>query len=172
MKKKFLNALLVGAMVLTRTSFSSCSKDNDDLETRITAIEGYFNEAVGATVVSASQAADGSWTLTMSDGKVITTPPAKSGSEVTVIENENNFIITVNGTQYVIPKAAAACQLIYSPQYVDGMEMYDGQPIYIMFQMSPKLATLDGAYIDIQEAHELKTRGSNDLFKGYRWCQY
>ncbi|WP_155950073.1 MULTISPECIES: hypothetical protein [unclassified Prevotella] len=165
MKKKFLNALLVGAMVLTGTSFSSCSKDNDDLETRITAIEGYFNEAVGATVVSASQAADGSWTLTMSDGKVITTPPAKSGSEVTVIENENNFIITVNGTQYVIPKAAAACQLIYSPQYVDGMEMYDGQPIYIMFQMSPKLATLDGAYIDIQEAHELKTRGSNDLFK-------
>jgi hypothetical protein len=165
MRKVFFNALLVGAMILTGVSFSACSKDNDDLETRITAIEGYFNEAVGATVISATQAADGSWTLTMSDGKVITTPPAKSGSEVTVTENENNFIITVNGTQYVIPKAAAACQLIYSPQFEDGIEVYDGNVINVQFQMSPRLANLDNARIDIQEAHELRTRGDSELFK-------
>lgn len=165
MKKKFLNALLVGAMVLTGVVSTSCSKDNDDLETRITALEGYFNEAVGATVISATQAADGSWTLTMSDGKVITTPPAKSGSDVSVVENENNFMITVNGTLYVIPKAAAACQLIYSPQYEDGMEIYDGQTIEVQFQMSPKLSSLDGTVIDVQEAHELRTRSNSDLFK-------
>lgn len=165
MKKKFLNALLVGAMVLTGVVSTSCSKDNDDLETRITALEGYFNEAVGATVISATQAADGSWTLTMSDGKVITTPPAKSGSDVSVVENENNFMITVNGTLYVIPKAAAACQLIYSPQFEDGMEIYDGQTIEVQFQMSPKLSSLDGTVIDVQEAHELRTRSNSDLFK-------
>ncbi|SHK37495.1 hypothetical protein [Xylanibacter ruminicola] len=165
MRKVFFNALLAGAMILTGVSFSACSKDNDDLETRITAIEGYFNEAVGATVISATQAADGSWTLTMSDGKVITTPPSKSGSEVTVTENENNFIITVNGTQYVIPKAAAACQLIYSPQFEDGIEVYDGSTINVQFQMSPRLANLDNAQIDIQEAHELRTRGNSELFK-------
>ncbi|MBR1410297.1 MAG: hypothetical protein IJ580_04280 [Prevotella sp.] len=172
MKKRFLNALLIGAMFVTSVGVASCGYDDDDLQSRITVVEGSLSEinsqlaalqAKGLGILKADQAADGTWSLTLSDNRIVTIKAA--GGEVTVTETASAFIIKVGDNEYVLPKGAAAAQLIYSPQYEDGIEVYDGKAIGVKFMMSPKLTSLDGASFDIQEAHELKTRAGSSLFK-------
>lgn len=171
MKKKVLNALLVGAMFVTTAGMVSCGYNDDDLQSRITVVEGSLAninnmlaslQAKGMGILKSEKTADG-YVLTLSDNSQVVIK--SGGSDVTVTETTNAFIIKVGDREYALPKGAAAAQLIYSPQYEDGIEVYEGQPIGVKFMMSPKLTSLDGATIDVQEAHELLTRGGSTLFK-------
>lgn len=184
MKKRFFNILLVGgALLLSSAGFVACNNDDeiDDLKTRLTVVEGMIGElqaqlqnamVTGATVTEATKAADGTWTITLSDGKQIVITPSVTGggggSSVTVTDNGDNLVITVAGTDYVLPKGATAVQLIYSPQYDDGMELIeDIQPVNLQFFMEPALTAeqLASATIEVNEAHVLATRADSRLFK-------
>lgn len=171
MKKKFFNALLFVAMFATPAGMVSCGYDDDDLQSRITVVEGSLAEinsqlaslqAKGLGVLKSEKTADG-YVLTLSDNSQVEIKAG--GSTVTVTETANAFIIKVGDQEYALPKGAAAAQLIYSPQYEDGIEVYEGKVLEVKFMMSPKLNSLDGAVIDVQEAHELQTRAGSSLFK-------
>lgn len=178
MKKVFLSSLLFGAALLTSSMFVSCGDDDDidDLKSRMEVVEGNISElrnelaalqSSGATVVSAEQDANGVWTIKLSTGREITLSAAGGGSKIQVTENLNNIIINVDGTEYVLPKSASACLLIYSPQFEDGIEIINGSdPVNVQFMVQPGLtADFSQAKFDIQEAHVLKTRAGSDLFE-------
>ena len=171
MKKKVFNALLIGAMFVTSAGMVSCGYDDGDLQSRITVVEGSLAEinaqlaslqAKGLGVLKSEKTADG-YVLTLSDNSQVEIKAG--GSTVTVTETANAFIIKVGDKEYALPKGAAAGQLIYSPQYEDGIEVYEGKALDVKFMMSPKLNSLDGAVIDVQEAHEMLTRAGSSLFK-------
>ena len=188
MKKSSFNMLLCGALAMTSAGFVSCGDDDDidKLKTRVSVVEGMIGElqtqlrnaqVTGATVVSAEQDDKGVWTITLSDDKVITIVPTTSGgggtggggSTVSVVDNTDNIIITVDGTQYVLPKGAAAVQLLYRPTYEDGIELFlNPQPVAVQFYMEPALTQdeLNAATIEINEANVLATRAADSrLFK-------
>lgn len=178
MKKNYWTTLICGALLMASAGMmSSCGNDDDvdDLKSRVTVIEGKISEIdqalanaqqTGATITSATQDADGTWTLVLSNGTTVKLT-ASSGS-ISVTDNADNMIITINGTEYVIPKGSAPAALIYSPQYEDGIEMVENtDPIDVTFLVSPTISATDvaGATFDIEEAHELKTRAGSSLFK-------
>ena len=158
-------------MFVTSAGMVSCGYDDDDLQSRITVVEGSLAEinaqlaslqAKGLGVLKSEKTANG-YVLTLSDNSLVEIKAG--GSTVTVTETANVFIIKVGDQEYALPKGAAAAQLIYSPQYEDGIEVYEGKPLEVKFMMSPKLNSLDGAVIDVQEAHEMLTRAVSSLFK-------
>lgn len=182
MRKSIFKVLLFGAILLTGSFITSCGNDNDDLNSRITVVEGMIKElqeaianaqVTGSTITEATQdPATGVWTLVLSNGTTVKITPSTGGgggggSTITVVDNPDNMIITIDGTEYVIPKGTASVQLIYSPQYEDGIEMMDATGVVnVQFMVSPGItdADLAAATFDIQEAHALQTRAS-DLFK-------
>lgn len=172
MKKKILNMAIFGALFFGLGGVTSCGYDDDELQSRITVVEGSLakiNDQLtalqnkGAGVQKAEQDADGNWTLTLSDGTSVAIKTG--GATVTVTENDDNFIIKVGDAEYVLPKGASASMLIYSPQYEDGIEIIDDGAVAVQFMMSPALTSTDGLVAEIQEAHELKTRAGSSLFK-------
>lgn len=178
MDKKFFKTILCSVVVLASSGFISCDNDDDidDLKSRMEVVEGNISElrsnlaslqATGATVTNAEQDADGVWTITLSTGKVLRLATG-GGGNIQVADNGSNIIITVDGTEYILPKGAAACSLIYSPQYEDGLELITGSnPVEVHFMVQPGIDTDDfsKATFDIQEAHVLQTRAGSGLFE-------
>ena len=158
-------------MFVTSAGVTSCGYDDDDLQSRISVVEGSLADintqlaslqAKGQGILKVDKTGSG-YMLTLSDNSQIEIKAG--GADISVTETANAFIIKVGDKEYALPKGAAAAQLIYSPQYEDGIEVYDGKIIDVKFMMSPKLTSLDGAAFDIQEAHELQTRAGSSLFK-------
>lgn len=112
MDKQFFCTLLIGALVLSAGTFVSCSDDNDDLDSRLTVVEGMIREVkeqlenlpAGSTITSATQN-NGIWTLVLSSGQTITINPSAGGggASLEVVEKENSIVITVDGKEYELP---------------------------------------------------------------------
>ena len=148
----------------------------DDLDKRVTVLEGAWHKAeqdiqnamtTGATITNATQS-DGVWTLTLSDGKVITITPSSGGggASVTVEETADAFVITVNGTAYAIPKAASAPvnSLVFVPEFGDDLVEVGNEGASVVFLATPKIASLDGAEFAVADAREVRTRAGESLF--------
>ena len=161
---------------MTLVVVPSCNDGKfDDLEKRVTVLEGAWHKAeqdiqnamvTGATITNASQT-DGVWTLTLSDGKVITIAPSSSGgASVTVEETADAFIITVDGKAYAIPKAASAPvnSLVFVPEFGDDLVEVGNDGTTIAFLATPKIDNLDGAEFSVADAREAKTRAGESLF--------
>ena len=175
MKKLCFKVLLIGAAIFSLASLVGCNKDElKNLETRVTVLEGMTRQlesdlqaaiVTGSTILSASQAADGTWTLNLSDGKTITISPSAGGSDVKVEETSTAFIFTVNGNTYAIPKGGAGVQLVYSPEFADGIVKLGNEAATVRFLVNTTI-DLNNTTFDVAEAHELQTRGSfgSELF--------
>lgn len=182
MKKKFWSALLCSAMVLSTGTFVSCSDDDtDELESRITVLEGAYGDIkaqlatalkTGASIVGASQDDKGVWTLTLSDGSTIVIKGSSDaggagGSAVTVTQGEGNFTITVDGTSYTIPTGASVNSLIYVPEYEDGLVLLGNEGADVKLLATPAISAdaLNNATISVADALEVKSRAGATLFK-------
>lgn len=175
--KRSIHWLLLGAVsAMTLTVAPSCNDGKyDDLDKRVTALEGAWHKTqqdiqnamvTGATVLDAAQK-DGVWTLTLSDGKVITIAPASAGgASVTVEETADAFVITVDGKAYAIPKAASAPinSLVFVPEYGDDLVIVGNDGASVAFLATPKITSLDGAEFEVADAREAKTRAGEGLF--------
>ena len=178
MKKQLIKVLLCGAVAIVSASmFTSCNNEAiDDLTTRVTVLEGMVRQlesdlqaamVTGATITNATQDANGAWTIVLSDGKSIKIDPSTGGgsSSVSVEETADAFVFTVNGNTYAIPKGGAGVQLVYSPEYVDGIVSVGNDGATVRFLVNTSI-NLDNTTFDVAEAHELLTRisGGSDLF--------
>lgn len=170
MNKNFKNLILCGAaLALPMVVFTSCD-DDDDYETRISVLEtavsdlqGQLNKAltVGASVTNVVEE-NGTYTITLSDGQVITIKPGTSGgggADVSVTLTDTEAIITVGDKEYRLPLGSAVNSLIYSPEYTDGEVLVnDGAGAVVKFLARPALTDISGATFTIAESHELKSR--------------
>lgn len=176
MNKRFFYALLCGVVIFSAGTFSSCGNDDiDDLKSRLSVIEVAIQDlkdqlsnamTTGATIVSVEET-NGTYKLTLSDGKIITIKPSTGGgSNITVEKNENNVIITVDGTEYVLPIGSAVNSLIYSPENENGIVDIGNTGATVNFLATPAISSTDlaNATFDIAEAHLLKA-GGNNMFK-------
>lgn len=176
MKHRLTHLLLGAVSAMTLVAVPSCNDGKyDDLANRVTVLEGAWHKAeqdiqnamtTGATITNASQA-DGVWTLTLSDGKVITIAPSSGGgASVTVEETADAFVITVNGTAYAIPKAASAPvnSLVFVPEFGDDQVEVGNDGTTIAFLATPKIDNLDGAEFSVADAREARTRAGENLF--------
>ena len=168
--------LLIGALVLSTGTFVSCSDDNDDLDSRLTVVEGMIREVkeqlenlpAGSTITSATQN-NGIWTLVLSSGQTITINPSAGGggASLEVVEKENSIVITVDDKEYELPLGPGFRSLVYAPEFTDG-EVHTGSNgrATVRFLVKPALteATLENAVFAIGAAHELQTRSARDLF--------
>lgn len=175
MKKQLIKVLLCGAVAIVSASmFTSCNNEAiDDLNTRVTVLEGMVRQlesdlqaamVTGATITSSSQDAAGVWTLVLSDGKTIKIDPS-TGAAVSVVETADAFIINVGENAYAIPKGGAGVQLVYSPEYADGIVMIGNDGATVKFLVNAPI-NLTTTSFDVAEAHEVLTRalGGSDLF--------
>lgn len=180
MNKRFRRVLFLGLLsTFAAAPFTSCSNDNDDLETKVGVLETAVKDlqdqigkalTTGASVTGATQDANtGVWTLTLSDGTKIVLGGGTSGggSDVTVIVTDSEAIITVNGTEYRLPLGSSVSSLIYAPEFVDGkVAIADASGAEVMLLARPAMTNLDGATFTVAESHQLKTRAADgDDFK-------
>ena len=175
MNKQFFCMLLCGVLALSTGAFVSCDDNHDDLKSRMTVIEGMIrdlkqqleNVPAGSTVTSAVKDANGVWTLTLSNGQVISiTPSSGGGGSITVTETDTSIIITIDGKDYVFPKGSAAFSLVYAPEYVDGLVVIgDDGNATVQFLVKPALTNdqLGRAEFAIAAFQELKLRASDDV---------
>lgn len=177
MNKRFFNVFLCGIVILSTGTFYSCDDDTDDLESRISVVEVAIDDlknqlskalTTGASITKVEETG-GTYKLTLSDGQTITIKPGSgSGSDISVVTKDNTVIITVDGTEYVIPMGSAVNSLVYSPEYTDGIVNLGNSAVTVSFLATPAVSAdaLKNATFDFADAHELKTRsGSNGLFK-------
>ena len=179
-KNKLFSFGFYALMALSSMSMMvSCSDDDvDDLKSRVTVIEGMLGEIKqqladsqvnGATILKAEQDADGVWTLTLSDGKVIKITASSSGggggSNVSVDVNSENVIIKIDDQEYVFRKGAVINSLIYVPEYQDG-EVHIGADglAEVSFRATPEISAdqIGNFTFIVGEAHELKTRTTEE----------
>ena len=177
MKQRLTHLLLLGAVsTMTLVVVPSCNDGKlDDIEKRVTVLEGAWHKAeqdiqnamvTGATVTNATQT-DGVWTLTLSDGKVITIAPSSSGgASVTIEETADAFVITVDGKAYAIPKAASAPvnSLVFVPEFGEDLVEVGNDGATVAFLATPKIDNLDGAEFTVADAREVRTRAGESLF--------
>lgn len=172
MNKRFFNALLCGAMVLSTGTFISCNDDDiDDLKSRVSVVETAISEIeaelatalkTGASIVKVEENA-GTYTLTLSDNKKIVIQPGGGNIAITVTDTE--AIITVNGTSYTLPLGAKVSSLIYSPETIDGTVEIGNEGTTVKFLPRPALASIDGAEFTIAESHVLTRAADGEQFK-------
>ena len=181
MRTHCFKRLLTGATILFMvSSLVSCNKEDiANLQTRMTVLEGTVHQlqddlkaamVTGSTILNANQDAQGVWTLTLSDGKVVTiTPSSGAGTEVSVEETADAFVITVNGTAYAIPKVASAAinSLVFCPAYADNKVVLAEEAVDVFFLATPALTAdqVAAAEFDIADAREVQTRAGAGLFK-------
>ena len=177
MKKHLINVLLSGAVTaIALSAMVSCNADKlDQLETRITTLEGYVHQlqtdltnamVVGATVTNAVQK-DGIWTLTLSDSKVITIyPPSAGGTNVSVEETADAYVIQVGDAIYAIPKVSSAAvnSVVFVPEYGDDLVIVGNDGVPVSFLVTPALDNLDGVELAVADAREVLTRAGDGLF--------
>ena len=120
MRKKYLSALLFGALLFASAgTFTSCKDYDDDinnLQTQIDQVASDLNdlktkvEAMGC--VSAVAFQDGKLVITTGDGNTVSAdmPECDGIKEVTVTKEGNNYVLDVDGTKTTIeiPEAAEA----------------------------------------------------------------
>lgn len=177
MNKQFYYLLLIGAMVLYTGTFVSCSDDNDDLDARITVVEGLIRDVkeqlenlpAGSTITSATQN-EGIWTLVLSSGQTITINPTTGGggASLELEEKENSIVITVDGKDYELPLVSGFHSLMYSPEFTDGnVNVEVNGKTSVRFLVKPALTatTLGNASFSIGAANELQTRSARDFFR-------
>jgi hypothetical protein len=175
MNKQFFCMLLLGALLLPAGTFVSCCDKNDDLESRLTVVEGMIrdlkeqleNLPAGSTITSATQS-NGIWTLMLSSGQTITiNPSAGGGGGLAVVEKENSIVITIDDKDYELPLGSGFRSLVYVPEFTDGEAhtASDGRAT-VTFLVKPALtaSTLENATFSIGAAQELQLRSSRDLF--------
>lgn len=180
MKKQFFNVLLLGALATFSVPFvQSCDNGIEDLTTRVSVLEGMVRAlesdlqaamVTGSTIVSSSQSSNGTWTLVLSDGKTIEiTPSAAGGAAISVVENEDAIVITVDGTTYALPKKSSGVinSVVYVPEYADGCVILGNDGATVSFLVTPALtpAQVANAVAEIADAREVKTRAGAGLFK-------
>lgn len=178
MKKQFFSTLLCGAVVLSAGTFVSCDNQYEELESRVTVLEGYISEIkaqlgkalmTGASITSATQDAKGNWTFVLSNGETVviyasTGGGAGGGSSVTVTQGEGNFTITVDGESYTIPTGASVNSFVYVPEYVDGKVLLGNDGAKVKFLATPS-ADVSKASFEVLIAEELKTRAASSVLK-------
>lgn len=167
--------LLVGALVLTTGTFVSCSENTDDLDSRLTVVEGMIREVkdqlenlpAGATITSATEN-EGIWTLVLSSGQTITiNPSAGGGASLSVVEKENSIVITIDGKDYELPLSAGFHSLVYVPEFTDGDVLINSSgKATVKFLVKPALTAsiLENASFSIGAANELATRSARNFF--------
>lgn len=185
MRTNRFKALLIGAVTLfSVTAVVSCNnKDIENLQTRVTVLEGMIRElesdlqaamVTGATIVKSFKDADGTWTLNLSDGNTIVISPSSGGGEgggstVTVEETADAFIITVDTNTYAIPKTSSAVvnSLVYVPEYEDGFVLLgnDGATVSLLATPALTAAQVSGGVFEIADARKLLTRAGSNLMK-------
>lgn len=188
MKKSFFSALFIGAITtVSMVAVQSCNSDIEDLKTRVSVLEGMTRElkadlqnamVTGSTIITSSQAADGTWTLILSDGNEIVIRPTSgsgsageggSGSTVTVTETADAFVITVDGATYAIPKTSSAAvnSLVYVPEYEDGLVLLGNDGATVSLLATPALTSgqLANAVFEIADARAVLTRAGADIIK-------
>lgn len=174
MNKQIFRTLLCGVLIFSIGTFSSCKDNNDDLDSRLTVVEGMIrdikqqleNVPAGSTVTSATQN-EGIWTLVLSSGQTITINPSAGGASLDVLEKENSIVITVDGKTYELPLGPGFRSLVYAPEYVDGEVRTEANGrATARFLVKPSLTqeNLSDATFAISAAHELKTRVATDFF--------
>ncbi len=176
--KKQLTSILLGGAILFSPLCTSCTNDDiDSLDERVSVLEGMIrdlksqleaNMVTGSTITNATQSTDGTWTLKLSDGSTITIAPSSAaGASVTVEETDAAFIITVNGTEYVLGKGAAVSSLVFVDEYGDGKVALDSKGAAVSFLVEPKLSAEEvaAATFAIADAREVKTRAGEDLME-------
>ena len=176
MNKQFFYMLLIGAFVLTTGTFVSCDDNTDDLDTRLTVVEGMIRDVknqlenlpAGSTITSATEN-EGIWTLVLSSGQTITiNPSVEGGASLEVVEKENSIVITVEDKEYEIPLGPGFRSLVYVPEFIDGeVQVNTTGKATVKFLVKPALSAsmLENATFAIAAANELKTRSARDLFE-------
>lgn len=171
MNKQFWNALLCGAVVFSSGAFTSCSDDTDELENRVTVLEGVYGDlkaqlanalTTGASVTKVEQT-NGVYTLTLSDGQVIRLTGGGSAIEVTVTDTE--AIIEVDGTVYKLPLGSSVNSLIYSPETVDGIVELGMGGATVNLLPRPALSSIEGAVFTIAESHAVTRAADGEQFR-------
>lgn len=178
MKRNTIKSLLYGAATLLAVaSFTGCKNTVlEKLETRVSVLEGMVEElkedlqkavVTGSTVTSAVEK-DGVWTLTLSSGQVITIKPS-SGS-ISIKENADNIIITVDGKDYVLPKGSAGApvnSLVFVPMNGELSMTVTTEGGVAYFLATPALTAeqLAEAEFAFADARELAVKAGDNLFK-------
>ena len=163
--------LLCGALVISTGTLVSCT-DNSDLENRITVLEGLVRElntavAAGETIRNAVENPDGSWTLTLSGGRTITTGVGGGGGNVSVVPGENSITITIGDDSWVLPLGPGFRSLVFIPEFADGEVRLNSYGFsYVRFLARPALsaAQFASAEFGIASARGLQTRSYASLF--------
>ncbi len=172
MNKRFLNALLFGAVVLSTGAFTSCNNDDvDDLKSRVSVIEVAIDDIktqlgnalmTGASITKVDEK-DGTYTLTLSDGQKIVIKPG--GGNISMVVTDTEAIITIEGEKYVLPLGSLVNSLIYSPETIDGIVEIGNAGVTVNFLARPALKNLDGAQFTIAESHVLTRAADGEQFK-------
>lgn len=172
MNKRFLNALLFGAVVLSTGAFTSCNNDDvDDLKSRVSVIEVAIDDIkaqlgkalmTGASITKVDEK-DGTYTLTLSDGQKIVIKPG--GGNISIVVTDTEAIITIEGEKYVLPLGSLVNSLIYSPETIDGIVEIGNAGVTVNFLARPALKNLDGAQFTIAESHVLTRAADGEQFK-------
>jgi len=190
MKKRFLNALLCGAVLLSAGVLHSCKDDNSSLESEIRVINGKLAEMqsqldmaikTGASITNYTQDADGNHVITLSTGSPIVIPKGGSGGGSDVkVDNTSKpgfVIITVNDKTYELAMGSAVNSLIFSPEFADGavlLKNYDSSKssggAVVRFLVTPAISAeaLKKATFEVADAREMKARtrvGGGGLLK-------
>lgn len=171
MNKLFLSALLMGAMVLPTVTLTSCDDDDKDLKNRVTILEGLYSEIkpqldkalkTGLSVTNVAQDEKGVYTITLSDASQLVIPTkGGGGSDISVTVTDSQAIITVDGTDFILPLGGTVSSLTWVPTYDDMQENLGSSPIEVSFMARPAITDLSGAEITIALANKLQSRGGD-----------
>ena len=172
MNKRFFNALLLGAVVLSTGTFVSCDNDDvDDLKSRVSVIEVAIDDIktqlskalmTGASITKVDES-NGTYTLTLSDGQKIVIKPG--GGNISIVVTDTEAIITIEGEEYILPLGSLVNSLIYSPETIDGIVEIGNTATTVNFLARPALKSLDGAEFTIAESHVLTRAADGEQFK-------
>ena len=172
MNKRFFNALLLGAVVLSTGTFVSCDNDDvDDLKSRVSVIEvaidvikTQLSKALmtGASITKVDES-NGTYTLTLRDGQKIVIKPG--GGNISIVVTDTEAIITIEGEEYILPLGSLVNSLIYSPETIDGIVEIGNTATTVNFLARPALKSLDGAEFTIAESHVLTRAADGEQFK-------
>ena len=182
MKKKFVNAFLLGTMLLSMgVGFVACNGDDiDNLERRMAIAEANIRDneaklsnalATAKRIASYEKNENGNWVFTFTDGQSIEIVSGATSSvpEIAITENEEDktLTITLNGKSYTFSKEGSDYNglngVFYMPEYVDDVALTDVEgKVTVKFKVMPKDADLVNATFTLNNVTLLKTRNAGE----------